>query len=102
MQSDLQLWGVDKVDASVMTIVGQIVCTDSGRWSVQREFNRRLKIRFQELGIEIANPTHTIVVARPEFPAAALEHAGSNPPEPETDATTAPDSPPPAALGHGE
>ncbi len=62
MQSDLQYWGVDKVDASVVTLVGQIVCTDAGRWAVQREYNRRLKLKFQELGIAIANPTHTIVL----------------------------------------
>jgi moderate conductance mechanosensitive channel len=62
MLSDLQLWGVDKVDASQVTILGQIVCTASGRWGVQREFNRRMKNRFQSLGIEIANPTQTIVI----------------------------------------
>jgi small-conductance mechanosensitive channel len=65
MRGDLALWGVDKVDASMATIVGQIQCTDSGRWPVQREFNRRMKIRFQELGIEVANPMQTIVVQRP-------------------------------------
>jgi small-conductance mechanosensitive channel len=65
MLSDLQLWGVDKVDAAVVTIVGQIVCTDSGRWNVQREFNRRMKMKFQELGIEIANPAQTIVLRTP-------------------------------------
>jgi len=43
MLSDLQLWGVDKVDGAAVTIAGQVVCTDSGRWAVQREFNRRMK-----------------------------------------------------------
>jgi moderate conductance mechanosensitive channel len=62
MLSDLQLWGVDKVDGSAATIAGQIVCTDAGRWSVQREFNRRMKKRFQELGIEIYNPLRMIVL----------------------------------------
>jgi moderate conductance mechanosensitive channel len=56
------VWGVDKVDASMVTIVGQIECTDSGRWDVQREFNKRMKERFQELGIEIANPTQRLLV----------------------------------------
>jgi small-conductance mechanosensitive channel len=55
MRSDLELWGVDKVDGSMATIVGQIRCTDSGRWSVQREFNRRMMRRFKESGIEIAS-----------------------------------------------
>ena len=56
MISDLQLWGVDKVEAGGVTIVGQIVCTDAGRWGVQREFNRRLQRRFAELGIRLAMP----------------------------------------------
>jgi moderate conductance mechanosensitive channel len=63
MLSDLQLWGVDKVDGAEATIVGQVVCTDSGRWPVQREFNRRMKRRFQELGIRIFNPVQTITVS---------------------------------------
>ena len=56
MRSDLALWGVDKVDGAMVTIVGQIECTDSGRWPVQREFNRRMKNRFQQLGVDIAHP----------------------------------------------
>jgi small-conductance mechanosensitive channel len=59
------LWGVDKVDGSMATIVGQIRCTDSGRWAVQREFNRRMKIRFQEEGIEIASPGQTVLMQLP-------------------------------------
>ncbi len=62
MLSDLQLWGVDKVDGAGVTILGQVVCTDTGRWAVQREFNRRMKRRFQELGIRIFNPIRTVEV----------------------------------------
>lgn len=65
IRSDLELWGVDKVDGSMATIVGQIRCTDSGRWAVQREFNRRMKIRFQEEGIEIASPGQTVLMQLP-------------------------------------
>jgi small-conductance mechanosensitive channel len=65
MLSDLQLWGVDKIDGAGVTIAGQVVCTDSGRWSVQREFNRRMKKRFEELGIEIYNPTRRTVELTP-------------------------------------
>jgi small-conductance mechanosensitive channel len=65
MLSDLQLWGVDKVDGAGATIVGQMVCTDSGRWSVQREFNRRMKKRFQELGIRLYNPMRSVAVTLP-------------------------------------
>ena len=63
MLSDLQLWGVDKLDGASVTVAGQVVCTDSGRWAVQREFNRRMKRRFQELGIRIYNPQQTITLA---------------------------------------
>ncbi len=64
MLSDLQLWGVDKVDGASLTITGQVVCTDSGRWSVQREFNRRMKKRFEELGIALYNPMQQTITLR--------------------------------------
>jgi small-conductance mechanosensitive channel len=64
MLSDLQLWGVDKLDGASVTIAGQVVCTDSGRWSVQREFNRRMKQRFAELGIQLYNPMEHSVAMR--------------------------------------
>jgi small-conductance mechanosensitive channel len=96
MRSDLQLWGVDKVDAGVVTIVGQIVCTDSGRWGVQREFNRRMNLRFRELGIHIATPVQTV-----------YNHVATEAPKPRAKRprAAAPDaqmheSPPPAALGN--
>jgi moderate conductance mechanosensitive channel len=63
MLSDLQLWGVDKVDGGGVTVLGQVVCTDTGRWTVQREFNRRMKARFQEVGIHMFNPLQRIEVA---------------------------------------
>ncbi|HEY6832371.1 MAG TPA: mechanosensitive ion channel domain-containing protein [Pseudolabrys sp.] len=82
IRGDLDLWGVDKVDASMTTIVGQIVCTDAGRWPVQREFYRRMKKRFDELGIEIARPGQTMLIlsgaaARPVNEALAAAGAPS-------------------------
>jgi small-conductance mechanosensitive channel len=78
MLSDFQLWGVDKVDGASVTIVGQVVCTDSGRWAVQREFNRRMKRRFQELGIRIFNPVQTInLVPAPAEKGDDHEHAAA-------------------------
>ncbi len=65
IRGDLELWGIDKVDGSMVSIVGQIRCSDSGRWPVQREFNRRMKRRFQELGIEIASTGQTILMQLP-------------------------------------
>jgi small-conductance mechanosensitive channel len=97
MRSELQLWGVDRVDAGVVSIVGQIVCTDGGRWSVQREFNRRLNIRFKELGIRIATPTQTVFnhdVPAPKPKLGRPSDGDAPPPE------TLRESPPPSALGN--
>jgi small-conductance mechanosensitive channel len=73
IRGDLELWGVDKVDGSMASIVGQIRCTDSGRWPVQREFNRRMKRRFQECGIEIASTGQTILMQIPAPPDVASD-----------------------------
>jgi small-conductance mechanosensitive channel len=62
MLSDLQLWGVDAIDGAVVTISGQIVCTDAGRWGVQREFHRRLKKRFEQEKIEMPSTTQTVIL----------------------------------------
>ncbi|GAB2561811.1 mechanosensitive ion channel [Dyella jejuensis] len=68
---DIQVWGVDAMDGSKVTIDGQIPCTDSGRWGVQRELNRRILLRFRELGIEIANPrTQTLLTPNDSTPTA--------------------------------
>jgi small-conductance mechanosensitive channel len=104
MRSDLQLWGVDKVEGSVVTLVGQIVCSDSGRWGVQREFNRRYKKRFEALGIELPNPTRTVVMraepaSTPE-PAPCVQ-AGKDV-DPGRSSASVRESPPPSSLGHTE
>ncbi|MBH5400051.1 mechanosensitive ion channel [Bradyrhizobium sp. CNPSo 4010] len=74
IRGDLELWGVDKVDGAMVSIVGQIRCTEAGRWPVQREFNRRMKLRFQQNGIEVASSVQTILmhVAPPADSAANL------------------------------
>jgi len=96
MRSDLQLWGVDKVDNGVVSIVGQIVCTDGGRWAVQREFNRRMNIRFKELGIKIATPRQTVFTHNEPSPEPKQVGREDAPPP----AETVRESPPPSSLGH--
>jgi len=59
---DFAYWGVDQVDGASVTLVGQIQCKDSARWGVQREFNRRVLLRFTERGIELANPQRSFLV----------------------------------------
>ena len=78
IRGDLELWGVDKVDGSMALIVGQIRCTDAGRWPVQREFNRRMKRRFQECGVEIASAAQTILM-QVQAPATAEAAANATP-----------------------
>jgi len=58
------------------SIIGQIRCTDAGRWPVQREFNRRMKRRFQECGMEIAPTAQTILM---QVPAPAEVAANAKP-----------------------
>jgi small-conductance mechanosensitive channel len=87
MLSDFQLWGVDKVDGTTVTLAGQIVCTDGARWSVQREYNRRIKLAFQEEGIRMTPPVtvsgfrHPLDI-RVERPPAAAAPAGDAPEAP--------------------
>ncbi len=87
MLSDLQLWGVDRVDGNTVTLAGQIVCTDSARWGVQREFNRRVKIAFQEAGIRMMPPVTVMSFRHPldirlERPDVAEREVASPPRQP--------------------
>lgn len=59
--SDFSYWGVDQVDGASLALVGQMPCTDATRWSVQREFNRRIAALFAARGIRIANPQRSVV-----------------------------------------
>lgn len=65
MLSDLQYWGVDKIDGTIATLAGQVVCTDKARWGVQRELNRRIKLAFQEAGIRIMPPANVNAFQHP-------------------------------------
>lgn len=88
MLSDLQYWGVDKIDGTTATLAGQVVCTDKTRWSVQRELNRRIKLTFQEKGIRLIPVTTTLAlqhpldvrVELPDPPARGKAGAGPRPP----------------------
>ncbi|WP_179400740.1 mechanosensitive ion channel domain-containing protein [Burkholderia guangdongensis] len=59
--SDFSYWGVDQVDGAAIVLAGQMQCTDSTRWGVQREFNRRIADTFRKRGIRIANPQRSLV-----------------------------------------
>jgi small-conductance mechanosensitive channel len=57
---DFQYWGVDSIDGTTATLTGQLPCTDTARWAAKREFNRRMKIAFQQKGIRLI-PSSTIL-----------------------------------------
>jgi small-conductance mechanosensitive channel len=96
MLSDLQLWGVDKIDGTTATLAGQVVCTDSGRWGVQREFNRRIKLVFQEKGIKMM-PSANIMGF--QHPLDVRVEMPDMPARPAAEPPRTIDAPPPEAAG---
>ncbi len=48
---DLEVFGLDRITDTALQIRCRIMCTPFGRWPVGREFNRRLKARFEMVGI---------------------------------------------------
>jgi len=57
---DLDMLGLDKFGDSAVVIRGRIKVRPGAQWRVGREFNRRVKNRFDELGIEIPFPQRTL------------------------------------------
>jgi small-conductance mechanosensitive channel len=62
MRDDLELLGLDRFLDSSIVIRARIKTQPMERWNVEREFRRRMKIRFDELGIEIPFPHQKLVV----------------------------------------
>lgn len=56
----LEILGLDKFADSAVVIRARITTKPIKQWEVGREFNRRMKIRFDELGIEIPFPHRTL------------------------------------------
>jgi small conductance mechanosensitive channel len=69
---DLTMLGVNEMADSAILIKCFIKTKPLQQWSVKREMLRRLKRRFDELGIEIPFPHRTVFV-RHEGPVAGLE-----------------------------
>ena len=57
---DIEMFGVDDFADSQVTIKFRIKTLPIKQWEVMREFRRRLKNRFDELGIEIPFPHRTV------------------------------------------
>ncbi len=92
---DLEMWGVDQLADSAVVIRCRFKTLPAQQWSVKREFSKRLKKRFDEVGIEIPFPHQTIyfgVDKQGDAPPLRLARAGKRS-EPESK----PDADPPQA-----
>lgn len=67
---DIELWGLDQFGASSLDIVGRMRTPAGQQHAVRREFNRRLKNRFDAEGIEIPFPYQRLTIDPAEFRAA--------------------------------
>jgi small conductance mechanosensitive channel len=56
----LEIFGLDRFADSAIIIKARIKTLPIQQWTIGREFNRRLKRRFDELGIEIPFPHRTL------------------------------------------
>ncbi len=77
----IEIIGLDKFGDSAVTIKARIKTPPAKQWGVLREFNRRMKRRFDELGIDIPFP-HRMVLTRsldrPEDAAPAAAQGASS------------------------
>jgi small conductance mechanosensitive channel len=65
IRDELEVQGLNAFGDSAVMIKARIKCGPFGRWSVLREFNRRLKQRFDDEGIEIPFPHQALVLNQP-------------------------------------
>jgi small conductance mechanosensitive channel len=70
MRDDIQIFGLDQFGASALVITGQIRTGPGQHWAVRREFNARVKRRFEDDGIDMP---YTYL---PPAPPRALQDAG--------------------------
>ncbi|MCD6255618.1 MAG: mechanosensitive ion channel family protein [Deltaproteobacteria bacterium] len=64
----LEIWGVDKFADSAVIIKARIKTLPIKQWEVGREINRRIKKRFDEEGIEIPFPHHSLYAGEASKP----------------------------------
>ncbi|MBU8543218.1 MULTISPECIES: mechanosensitive ion channel domain-containing protein [Roseomonadaceae] len=71
IRDELEVLGVERLADSGVLIRARIKGEPMARWSIGREFNRRIKQRFDQLGIEIPYPHQKLVIERqqPRHPA---------------------------------
>ena len=62
IRDDLDVMGVDKLGDSGVIMRVRLKTDPAQRWAVAREMNRRIKRRFDELGIDIPYPHQKLVL----------------------------------------
>ena len=62
IRDELEVLGLQRFADSAVVIKCRIRCGPFGRWAVGREFNRRMKMRFDEAGIEIPFPHQKMII----------------------------------------
>ena len=94
IRDDLEVMGLQRFAESAVVIKCRIRCGPFGRWSVMREFNRRMKMRFDEEGIEIPFPHQKMIIddqSALHLPVLAVGRADSaQPPQPTVPADPSP------------
>jgi small conductance mechanosensitive channel len=66
-----EIFGLDKFGDSALVIKGMIATKPIKQWRIGREFNRRIKIKFDEHNIEIPFPHRTIYMGQEKDGSAA-------------------------------
>lgn len=95
----LEVLGLDQFNDSAVIIKARIKTRPIKQWVVGREFNRRMKKRFDELGIEFPFPQRTIQLdmdKRGETVPLHVEVTSSRPDAPSPQPPASPEPPPPA------
>jgi small-conductance mechanosensitive channel len=62
---ELEVFGLDRFTDSALLVKCRIMCTPFGRWQVGREFNRRLEMRFEVVGLGTAATALKLVPPKP-------------------------------------
>jgi len=71
IRDELDVMGVERMADTGVTIRARIKTDPAARWSVGREFNRRIKQHFDKAGIETPYPRQKLMIGREEeFPPA--------------------------------
>lgn len=84
MLEPLEIAGVDAFRETAVVVKARTKVRPGEQWKVGREFNRRIKRRFDELGVELARPYQTVYVGAGKDGAAPaplpIEQARREPP----------------------